>query len=86
MIIVECRISVSDPKTIEIDGWIFTENAFWDYEHYGCRVKGACGETYEFLPNTIGSKESRVLCDRLVIAERVDSNRLQITIDEDNVQ
>jgi hypothetical protein len=80
MIVVECRLSVSSPKTVTHEGWDFTENAFWDYERYGCWVKGPCGEQYEFLPKCVGECETRTMCGYTVIAERVEKGLLKITV------
>jgi hypothetical protein len=80
VIVVECRLSVPSPKTITKEGWDFTENAFWDYERYGCWVKGPCGEQYEFLPNSIGESEKHIICNRTVTAERIEKGLLRITV------
>ena len=81
MLHVKCRISVPDPQTIEKEGWVFRENAFWDDQHYGCLVKGPCGKSYEFFPNQIGEEERKELCGREVIATRVDKGIIEIVVE-----
>ena len=80
MISVECGISVTAPRTITEEGWSFMENGFWDYERYGCWVKGPCGEQHEFLPNEVGTIETRKMCEKTVLVERIEKNLLKITV------
>jgi len=80
MISIECGVSVTSPRTITEEGWSFMENGFWDYERYGCWVKGPCGEQHEFFPNEIGDVESRYMCGQTVTAERIEKNLLKITV------
>ena len=82
MIEVECKISALHPQTIVMHGWSFEENAFWDYSRYGCWVKGPCGEQHEFLPDTVGGEEKRILCGKQVSVKRSRRHLLHITIDE----
>lgn len=80
MFTVACQLSVPAPRTIKKEGWVFVESAFWDEANYGCHVTGPCGETYVFLPDNVGEKESRYMCGHEVVAQRVDKNQLKIKV------